>query len=59
MLLIFNKQNFNVKLLGILSDDTNEEEVFCGSCRDGHIKTKATHFCITCDIPEPLCEDCA
>lgn len=44
--------------MGILSDDINEEEVFCGLCCDGYIKIKVMYFCIICDIFELLCEDC-
>lgn len=48
-------------LLGFFfsEDITKEEDIFCDPCRYVHINTKATLFCITCDVPEPFCEDCA
>lgn len=36
-----------------------KQEIFCDPCLYGDIKIKATHYCKTCDVPEPLCHDCA
>lgn len=31
----------------------------CDPCFIENIHVKATHFCKTCDDPEPLCDECA
>lgn len=41
------------------SEDIPKKEIFCYPCGYGDIQTRATHFCKTCDVPEPLCQDCA
>ncbi|XP_078322456.1 uncharacterized protein LOC111105028 isoform X2 [Crassostrea virginica] len=33
--------------------------IFCEPCLCGNIQKEATHFCKTCDEPEPMCENCA
>lgn len=38
---------------------TNQDELFCGPCHYGSQQRTATHFCKTCDVPEPLCLNCA
>lgn len=40
-------------------DQLKKEEIFCDPCLHGDLKSKATIFCKTCDVPEPLCADCA
>lgn len=40
-------------------DQLKKEEIFCDPCLHGDLKSKATLFCKTCDVPEPLCADCA
>lgn len=40
-------------------DQKNKEDIFCDHCLYGDIKTKATHYCKTCDVPEALCNNCA
>lgn len=39
--------------------DQHKRERECGPCSFENIHFKATHFCKTCDDPEPLCETCA
>lgn len=39
-------------------DQLKKEEIFCDPCLHGDLKSKATLFCKTCDVPEPLCADC-
>lgn len=34
-------------------------EVLCESCLFGNLNIRATHFCKTCEDPEPLCNSCA
>lgn len=34
-------------------------DISCNPCLCGNLKTKATLFCKTCDVPEPLCKNCA
>lgn len=31
----------------------------CYPCLNDFLKIKATHFCETCEDPEPLCKSCA
>lgn len=31
----------------------------CNPCSYGDIIVRATHFCRTCENPEPLCENCS
>lgn len=38
---------------------TKQEKKLCDPCLYGDKKTKATHFCKTCDVPELFCKDCA
>lgn len=35
------------------------EETQCNPCFFENIQVKATHFCRTCEDPEPLCKTCA
>ena len=32
---------------------------FCNPCLFGDEQIEATHYCMTCEDPEPLCEACA
>lgn len=41
------------------TEHTDAQEVFCDPCLYDDKNTKATHYCKTCDVPEPLCIDCA
>lgn len=41
------------------ADQTDQEDIFCDPCLYEDVKTKATHYCKTCDFSEPLCNDCA
>lgn len=34
-------------------------KTLCDPCSNEDIHVPATHFCKTCDDPEPLCESCA
>lgn len=44
----------------VFSDDkTYQEDIFCVTCLYGNQYNKATHFCKTCNVPEPFCKDCA
>lgn len=36
-----------------------EKDLLCTPCADDDLEVKATHFCKTCEDPEPLCESCA
>lgn len=48
------------KLRSILGENNqHEREVECDPCFIENIHVKATHFCKTCDDPEPLCDECA
>lgn len=40
-------------------DKTNRKDTFCVPCLYGNLINKGTHFCETCDVPEPICTDCA
>lgn len=40
-------------------NESKQSEFFCDSCVFENIKSKATHFCKTCEDPEPLCNKCA
>lgn len=52
--------NPGFRLRSFFSEDISKHgDIFCDPCLYGDIKTKATHFCKTCDVPEPLCKDCA
>lgn len=39
--------------------ERHEKQIFCHPCLCGDKQIKATHFCETCEDPEPLCEVCA
>lgn len=41
------------------ANQTIQEDTFCETCLYEDVQTKATHYCKTCDVPEPLCNDCA
>lgn len=41
------------------ADQTEQSDIFCDPCLYGNLKNKATHFCKSCDFPEPLCKYCA
>lgn len=34
-------------------------KILCEPCSTADEQVKATHFCRTCDDPEPLCETCS
>lgn len=36
-----------------------EKDILIIPCADDDLEVKATHFCKTCEDPEPLCESCA
>lgn len=40
-------------------DTQIKRETLCIPCLDDSLDVKATHFCKTCEDPEPLCESCA
>lgn len=40
-------------------NNQHDREVECDPCFIENIHVKATHFCKTCDDPEPLCDECA
>lgn len=42
-----------------LCSQNRETEKYCGPCCDENKQITATHFCKTCEDPEPLCEACA
>lgn len=54
----FNKKKVTVHKF-FSADEPNQEDMFCDPCLYADIKIKATHYCKTCDDPEPLCNDCA
>lgn len=33
--------------------------MLCEPCTSENLQVQATHFCQTCDDPEPLCDTCA
>eukprot|EP00105_Crassostrea_gigas_P040346 XP_019924494.1 PREDICTED: major surface trophozoite antigen 11-like [Crassostrea gigas] len=39
--------------------DNGSERLLCEPCSTDNVKVKASHFCKTCDDPDPLCETCA
>lgn len=39
--------------------NTQQDTLLCDPCLYGSKKNTATHFCTTCDVPEPLCVNCA
>lgn len=52
--------NLNKKWYAVFSaDKTERDDIFCDPCLNANLKNKATHFCKTCDSPDPLCKDCA
>lgn len=44
---------------GFSADQTDQEDILCDPCLCEDKKTKAAHYCKTCDVPEPLCNECA
>lgn len=40
-------------------DSKKKEDIECEPCLNDAQKITATHFCKTCEDPEPLCESCA
>nr|XP_022290966.1 uncharacterized protein LOC111102491 isoform X2 [Crassostrea virginica] len=40
-------------------EERHKKQIFCDPCLCGDKQIKATHFCKTCEDPEPLCEVCA
>lgn len=40
-------------------DTDTEKQIACEPCSTEDTQVPATHFCKTCDDPEPLCETCA
>lgn len=51
----------NEKLFKIIFRGNQMEhlDIYCNPCRNGDLIKKATLFCKTCNVPEPLCKDCA
>lgn len=47
------------KLFEIIFREMEHLDIYCDPCRHGDLKTIATLFCKMCDVPEPLCKDCA
>lgn len=43
----------------IFRDTDTEKQIACEPCSTEDTQVPATHFCKTCDDPEPLCETCA
>lgn len=50
---------FNVITFGFSVDSQQEVYIECDPCLNDGTKVTATHFCKTCEDPEPLCETCA
>ena len=36
-----------------------KSQTLCEACQFERRDTRATKFCMSCDVPEPLCKDCA
>lgn len=51
--------SFQRKEVEIYKRQEDENEIFCDPCLYGDQQIIATFFCKTCDVPEPLCGDCA
>lgn len=49
---------FSLNFKRFRENDT-EKMIICGPCSSEELQVQATHFCKTCDDPEPLCEICA
>lgn len=49
------------QLFNIFSSSKNEKqmELVCNPCFNENITVAATHFCKTCQDPEPFCDMCA
>lgn len=40
-------------------ENSEKKKVVCNPCSNDSKEVQATHFCKTCEDPEPLCEMCA
>lgn len=49
----------NTILILIFSVEAYRDDKNCNPCFYGNIIVRATHFCRTCEDPEPLCENCS
>lgn len=55
---LFKKNHQNVSFLFSIGSQ-QEKYIFCNPCSNDDEKVKATHFCETCEDPEPFCGSCA
>lgn len=53
MKILFFQHNFDFNF------QRDRDDINCNPCFYGNIIVRATHFCRTCEDPEPLCENCS